>query len=265
MWKSLYEFCTERDEPTLLAQWHPARNGDLTPKDVSPGSERKVWWRCERGHEWQACVYARCRGDGCPVCAGKTVVAGENDLASRFPDLAAQWHPRLNGDLPPDGVTAYSNRRVFWLCPQGHTYTAAVAARTRQGCGCPYCAGQRVKSGENDLASRYPEVAARWHPTRNGKLTPAQVMPHTHKRCWWLCEKGHEWQAAPFALVQGNSCPYCAGKRVIPGETDLETLNPELAGEWHPTKNAPLTPRDIMPGSMKRVWYWNDYICFQRV
>ena len=224
MWKSLYEFCTERDEPTLLAQWHPARNGDLTPKDVSPGSERKVWWRCERGHEWQACVYARCRGDGCPVCAGKTVVAGENDLASRFPDLAAQWHPHLNSKLHPGGVTPYSNRRVFWLCPQGHTYTAAVAARTRQGCGCPYCAGRRVLPGFNDLATLYPDTAKQWHPELNGGLTPQTVSGGSRKKVWWQCSAGHVWKSVIYSRTGAKQagCPVCAGKKQDEGFSQSE-------------------------------------------
>ena len=64
-------------DPLLLRQWHPLRNGDLSPRQVSPGSHRKVWWRCDRGHEWQAEVKSRALlGTGCPVCAGKAVLTG---------------------------------------------------------------------------------------------------------------------------------------------------------------------------------------------
>ena len=40
--------------PTVSQSWHPTMNGVLTPNDVTPGSSIKVWWLCERGHEWQA-------------------------------------------------------------------------------------------------------------------------------------------------------------------------------------------------------------------
>lgn len=207
--------------PELSAQWHPSRNGDLTPADVSMGSERKVWWRCEKGHEWQAHVYARAgRRDGCPVCAGKVVVAGENDLASKFPDLAAQWHPILNGTLVPDQVSVYSNRTVTWLCPLGHTYTAAVSSRTGRGCGCPYCAGRRVLPGFNDLATRYPELAAQWHPDLNEKLTPEQVTAGSHKKVWWQCPLGHVWKAVVYSRTGTvkTGCPICAGKHPRMGQ-----------------------------------------------
>lgn len=214
---SLYDHCMAEGLQGLLTQWHPVRNGDLTPETVSVGSEQKVWWRCELGHEWQAPVYARTgpgRRDGCPVCAGKIVLAGFNDLASRFPDVARQWHPERNGVLRPDGVTAYSNRRVYWLCPKGHTYRAAVAARTRQDCGCPYCAGRRVLAGFNDLATLHPDTAKQWHPRFNGTLTPCQVGAGSHKRVWWQCGAGHVWQAVVYSRTgnQQAGCPVCAGR-----------------------------------------------------
>ncbi|MDP6049179.1 MAG: zinc-ribbon domain-containing protein, partial [Candidatus Bathyarchaeota archaeon] len=40
--------------PELAEEWHPTRNGDLTPYQITPGSNKKVWWRCSREHEWEA-------------------------------------------------------------------------------------------------------------------------------------------------------------------------------------------------------------------
>ncbi|MBQ03731.1 hypothetical protein CL673_03350 [Candidatus Bathyarchaeota archaeon] len=54
--------------PELAKEWHPIKNGDLTPAQVTPGSGKKVWWRCSRGHEWEAMVKSRTRGTGCPYC-----------------------------------------------------------------------------------------------------------------------------------------------------------------------------------------------------
>ncbi len=121
-------------------------------------------------------------GADCPVCAGKQVLPGENDLASTFPALAAQWHPTQNGPLAPSQVSPYSNRKVWWRCELGHNYTAAVAARAAGGSGCPYCAGRKVLAGFNDLSTRAPALAAQWHPTLNGALTPEQVTTGSHKK-----------------------------------------------------------------------------------
>ena len=241
--------------PGLARQWHPTLNGALTPEQVLPGSHRLAWWICERGHVWRAQVKSRVSGCGCPVCAGRKVIPGENDLASRFPEIAAQWHPVRNGSLAPDAVTPGTTRRVWWICGRGHEWQASVAARTSGGSGCPVCAGRKVIPGENDLASRFPEIAAQWHPVRNGSLTPSQVSASSNRRVWWICGSGHDYQAAVGArTVGGSGCPYCAGRKVLAGFNDLAALEPELAKQWHPTLNGALTPEMVTVGSHRKVW-----------
>ena len=116
----------------------------LTPRQVTAGTMRKVWWRCALGHSWRAAVFPRVqKGVGCPYCAGRKVLPGFNDLASKAPTVAAQWHPALNGGLTPEMVTVSSHRRVWWQCPQSHVWKALVYSRTgEQKCGCPVCAGR---------------------------------------------------------------------------------------------------------------------------
>ena len=88
--------------PTWPRSGTRTKNGRLTPRDVVPGSRRKVWWQCPKGHVWQAAIASRAvDGAGCPVCAGKQVAAGENDLATLFPHLAQQWDRARNGALTP--------------------------------------------------------------------------------------------------------------------------------------------------------------------
>lgn len=128
--------------PELAAQWNRERNGDLLPSRVAAYSNKKVWWRCALGHEWQAVAAARASGAGCPYCAGKRVLAGFNDLATLCPEIAAQWDPSLNGALTPEMVMPGSHQKVWWRCPEGHVWKAAVFSRTgKQKCGCPVCAG----------------------------------------------------------------------------------------------------------------------------
>ena len=57
--------CLQTKNPKLARQWHPTKNGKLTPRDVTPGSNKKVWWLCSHNHEWQAYVYHRNKGSGC--------------------------------------------------------------------------------------------------------------------------------------------------------------------------------------------------------
>ena len=60
--------------PNLAKQWHPTKNGSLTPRDVAPNSNKRVWWICEKGHEWVALVLNRNRGTGCPYCAPQKII-----------------------------------------------------------------------------------------------------------------------------------------------------------------------------------------------
>ena len=243
--------------PLVAAQWHPTRNGELIPDQVSAGSNAGVWWRCEWGHEWEAAAIDRTsKGTGCPVCSGRKVLAGYNDLGTRFPTIAAQWHPTLNGDRRFDQVSAGSNARVWWRCEQGHEWEAAVHKRTSAGNGCPVCTGLKVLTGFNDLGTRFPDIAQQWHPARNGDRTPDQVTASTNSKAWWRCELGHEWEAVVYSRTTGgNGCPVCAGHKVLAGYNDLATTFPAVAAQWHLARNADLTPDQVTAGSHVRVWW----------
>jgi len=121
--------------PALAAQWHPSRNGDLSPAHLLPRSGQPVWWRCGQGHEWAAPPDRRVGGVGCPYCAGKRPTPDRN--------LAAQWHPTRNGTLRPDDVTPRAGTRVWWHCEHGHEWQARLSSRTRGATGCPQCARLR--------------------------------------------------------------------------------------------------------------------------
>jgi hypothetical protein len=246
-----------RGNPTLASEWHPTKNGSLTPHDVSSASSLRVWWKCINGadHEWITSVSNRNAGSGCPICSGRKVVLS-NCLATLYPEIAAQWHPRLNGKKTPYTVTAHSQQRVWWKCDKGddHEWKASVAERVK-GLGCAVCSNYRVVTS-NCLATLNPELAAQWHPKKNGNLTPYDVHPGSAKMVWWKCDKGpdHEWKTVVHSRTFGRGCPICSGRKVAPS-TCLETLNPKLAKEWHPIKNGNLTPRDVGIHSKKKVWW----------
>jgi DNA-directed RNA polymerase subunit RPC12/RpoP len=237
--------------PRVAAQWHPVKNGNLTPSDVTPGINKKVWWVCKDGHEWQSSVRTRNNGVGCPYCSGKKT-APEKSLAALKPALANQWHPIKNGTLHPSDVTTGSGKRVWWKCEKGHEWEAVINDRCRGG-SCPYCQN-RLPSSENKLILVNPILSKEWHPTRNGKLTPSDVAPKSNKRVWWQCKNGHEWEAAVVSRSNGSQCPYCSGKKPRK-DNNLSILSPGLAREWHPTKNGKLTPFEVLSNSRKKVWW----------
>lgn len=242
--------------PELVNEWHPTQNGNLNPEDVRPGTTRKVWWRCEFGHEWKSRISVRTKGAGCPVCAGKIVKSGFNDFKSKFPEIAKQWHPELNGDLKPDEVSAQSNRLAWWVDEFGHEWRATVSARAN-GSGCPYCANRKLLSGFNDLQTRFPEIAKEWDKEKN-EIGPDKVLPNNVK-AWWRCPKGHSYEARIGSRAfHDTGCPVCAGKEVVEGENDFATLYPSLAKQWHPTLNGDLKPNMVTAASNKKVWWMDE-------
>lgn len=256
MGKTLYDYCRDTENLTLLQQWHPTKNEGLRPEDVSYGSHRKVWWRCNEGHEWVAQVKSRAVGSGCPYCAGRKILPGENDLGTTHPELSTQWNRTKNGTLRPENVIAGTRKKVWWQCEKGHAWQASIQSRTGLGTGCPVCAGKVTISGENDLATRFPELAAQWDRERNDTLCPEQVTAYSNRKVWWRCELGHRWQAPIGVRVNRNTgCPYCTGRKVLPGFNDLATIQPKVAAQWHPTLNGDLTPEQVTAGSQKRVWW----------
>ena len=230
-------------------------NRGLKPSEVSLFSHRKVWWKCLGGHEWEATVTDRSAGRGCPFCAGRRVKEGDNDLTTLLPQVAAEWHPTLNEGLLPCHVTLYSNKNVWWKCRScGQEWKAIINNRTR-GSGCPECKNHHTLSEETCLANVNQILASEWHPTKNGSLTPHNVLAFSKKKVWWICENKHEWLATILNRGYGTECPYCSGRKLLRGENDLETRRPELVKEWHAIKNGSLKPSDFAVYSNKSVWW----------
>ena len=157
----------------------------------------------------------------------------KNSLTDKYPELAAEWHPSLNGSLSPSNIPGSASRSsYYWQCRKcGYSWKASLDTRIR-GTGCPVGVGKVVMAGYNDLLSQEPIIANEWHPTRNGDLLPNQVTRQSRKRVWWECQFGHEWVASICDRTRGTGCPYCAGKKVLKGFNDLKTKNPSLALEW---------------------------------
>lgn len=129
--------------PAAASEWHPEKNAPLTPEDVTVGSEKKVWWKCELGHEWQATVENRAlKGNRCPYCAGRKAWPGYNDLATLCPDLMKEWEYTLNEGKDPTKMRPGCRQKVWWKCQEGHVWQAYIFSRTSQKRpGCPVCAG----------------------------------------------------------------------------------------------------------------------------
>lgn len=194
--------------PELAKQWHPQKNGELTPFDVTKGSNKKVWWACSTcNYEWEAMINNRSKGRGCPACAGQ-VTTKSNNLKSKEPKLAKEWHSTRNGVLTPSDVTSGSGKKVWWKCSNcSHDWEAVIYSRIK-GNGCPVCSG-RVATADNNLALVNPELAKEWHSIKNENLNPFNVLPSSGIKVWWNCVRGHEWEATIDSRSRGTGCSIC--------------------------------------------------------
>ena len=242
--------------PNLFNQIHPNKNFEINIDSLTSGSDKKIYWQCNKGedHVWIATVSNRVRGTGCSICSGKKVVES-NCLLNVNPLLASEWHPSKNGILTSKMFTRGSKKKVWWQCHKNmsHEWPAQISSR-QSGHGCPFCAKLKINL-ENSLASKYPEIASQWHPTKNGNLTADQIAPRAKKKYWWKCNMAddHEWEASVDNRQKGG-CSICA-KWVTVTSNALTTTHPDLIREWHPIKNDSIRPDDFNAGSNRKVWW----------
>ena len=274
--------------PELSKEWHPIKNGDLTPDRVYYKTSKKVWWQIEYWSEnnqkwftmeWEAAVNKRSIDkQGCPFLTGHRVLVGFNDLQSQYPEIAAQWHYEKNNGLTPEMVTAFSNVLVWWRFPYDDPisgrhfdfeWQAHINGRVRNDSGCPYLTDNAVWPGFNDLLSHYPNIALQWNYEKNGQLRPEEVHYSSTKKVWWMYPYDDpvtgkhfifEWQSSVCnRTTKGSGCPQLSGKIVEAGFNDLLSQFPEVAAEWHPTKNGELRPDNVSCFTSLPVWWYMEY------
>lgn len=247
-------------DPVLASEWAFDLNG-LDPSEVSAESHKRVWWRCKKysDHVWETTPGQRRRGHGCPVCAGRALKPGFNDLESQAPEVAREWDSGRNGNLVPSEVLVGSHKKVHWRCRKNplHVWAASVSSRVR-GNGCPVCSNQLTVAGINDFATLYPDLLSEWSMSRNRELHPTTISPGSSKKVWWTCRNhsDHHWQASIASRTRlGTACPICRNLQVKPGFNDLATKRPDVASTWHPTKNNGVTPQEVVAGTNVLFWW----------
>lgn len=253
---------TLKSEYPLIAElWHPVLNGVLTPADVPPHSNKKVWWGCSEGHAYQRTVDKQVTRANivCPVCNGKLYVAGVNDVKSKFPEVADEWNYEINGGKRPEQFSFISSERVGWKCKEcGTEWVTRIKNRCLKGHGCPQCASKkRWKKRYSNMTSGItePSLLEEWDYELNEK-GPECYTPKSNATVFWHCKKcGYRYPAKISNKANGRKCACCQRKVVVPGKNDLATTHPNLAKEWDYERNENLTPQMVLYGTRKKV-YW---------
>ena len=244
----------QSEYPKIAKQWDYKKN-KCKPSEVTSGSKTKRWMLCKKNHSFFIAPYDLINNpDRCPYCSNKKAGYG-NDFKSNHPSLAKEWNYSKNIKKPNEYLPA-SNAKVWWTCSKGHDYEMLIQSRThpRRPQGCPYCSNNKIGYG-NDLKSNYPEIAKMWHKTKN-KFGPAEVVPLSVKKAWFICKKGHEHYSTIAVKVKGHDCPYCTGNLIGYGN-DLKSNFPHLIKYWDFKKNK-IKPSEVFPRSSKKVWWICD-------
>ncbi|MCH9704180.1 MAG: zinc-ribbon domain-containing protein, partial [Chlamydiae bacterium] len=223
------------------SQWDESKNGEL--KDQTCASAKVVWWLCQEGHEWQTSIANRCRRktpSTCLVCRprGKRITR-----YIRNQSAASQWDESKNGELKDQ--TCGSEKVVWWVCKEGHEWQASIASRCRRKAPsrCPVChpRGKRITRYIRNHAA-----ASQWDESKNGELKDQTC--GSSKVVWWLCKKGHEWQASILSRCRSEKlsvCPKCKPRRYVKDHA--------AASQWDESKNGEL--KDQACSSPKEVWW----------
>lgn len=142
--------CLATKHPDLARQWHPILNKDLTPYDITFGSDVEIWWLCSNNskHIWKTAVSQRFYSNSdCPYCSGRNATE-ENNLLVLYPKLCEEWDYSKN-EKKPEYYLPYSSQMVYWKCLEhGHSWKAIIASRTN-GNGCFQC--NTVSNGEKRI------------------------------------------------------------------------------------------------------------------
>lgn len=195
----------KKTNPELLDEWNYERNGNLKPDHISIGSSKKVWWKCDKGHEWIATPKQREKGNKCIYCYPR-YQKDKDDVKRKLMNLKNEWDYNKN-IITIEETLGKITQKVWWLCPNNHSYEMSLLERYNDF-GCPYCSGHRVLKGFNDIASTNPELLNEWNYKKN-KKSPYELSSGSNYRAWWICSKGHEWEAPIYARVSGSGCPTC--------------------------------------------------------
>ncbi len=252
-----------KEFPALLSEWDFEKNAPLTPDDVTSGSDKKIWWKCAKGHGWNASVNSRTHGAGCPYCAGQRAIKGVNDLATTHPELISEWNYEKNREVSPDSIKAGSNKKVWWKCSHGHEWITSINNRSRSR-NCPYCAGKRIIKGETDLGTVCPDIVKEWDYGKNGERKPDDFSVGSKEKVWWICSTcGNQWEATISSrALNGCGCPVCGRKKqaksfregIIREKGSLLVTHPEICIEWNYKRNKN-SPEDYSYGSNEKVWW----------
>jgi len=255
---------------SILKKEFNIKKNNIDPNLVPFRSQIKFYWECKKGHEFQVSPgsrfaflinkkFKRKEHSTCIYCLNKKVCE-DNNLKFLYPKITKMWDYKKN-TLKPEKILAGSKTKVWWVCKNKHEFKKEVSLVVNSngfcgGCGREDGSYKTFATKENCLKNKYPELAKEWHPTKNLPLKPEQVYKTT-KRYWWQCPKEHDHffkQTIYERAIKKIGCSFCSFKKLCKTNS-LQYMYPEVASQWHPTKNGNRTPKVTTGHSNTHAWW----------
>lgn len=274
-----YGECNCEDRNLLKKYWDTEKNNEigLSVEDIPLRSGKRIFLKCPVcGGEWNDYDVADVtyRKKSCPYCSGRRVLSGVNDLLSCYPEVVEKYWDWEKNSVEPNTLYKNTSKKAFWLCPEcGYSWESPVSRLTRDGQGCPCCAGKKVKEGYNDFLSQHPDIVAKYWDYDRNKIKPSEVTSGSNKKIYCKCPLcGGEWEDAPKILKDRKVCPLCWGRKEIKLDNEwkcdeewegLPELHyspsyAKLLNEGISTEKNFISLREYRPDLVDKVWNYEE-------
>lgn len=212
-----------------------------------------VWWKCDKGHEFQRSVYNRIhRFRDCPLCNRTIVVKGVNDFQHTYPEIKDIWDYEAN-DRTPDTISDRCNDKFYFTCNKGHQYASSLSTVKANRFGCLVCNNTIIQEGVNSLVDTDFQLSQEFSPNEERK--PTEFTNKSAYYALWrcnVCNNDYRWPIKDRAL-NDQSCPFCNNRYTKLGVNSLLDTDSELANEYAPDNEYDIT----RVNKESRTWaYW---------
>ena len=251
--------------PDIAKEWHPTKNGDLTPQKVTHGSGKKVWWLCAEGHEYKATVLHRTQPNGtnCPNCnSGRQTSFAEQAIfyyvKKYYPDAINRYTADFLGRMELDIYIPSIGYAIEYDGEAWHTKDKIHREQRKYKlCRNKGIKFIRLREKQSEQFSQNCDIEI----CRENLYTYKVLEPTIN----FLLDRLGSFYKPCFKPIMYDINIQRDKQKILQYKTiikngSLQDTFPKIAREWHPTKNGNLTPRMFKPGSDHKAW-WLCPVC----
>lgn len=237
--RNIEQFNLKNDIPELCLEWNFNKN-ILGPKNYYKSSKDKVWWICDKQHEWEASIHARVfNKTGCPYCSNK-LACKDNCLLTLYPHIAKEWNFEKN-NLTPSEVLPNSKLKVWWKCSNNHEWKAWISDRISgtqcTQCNYNYVIRERDKIYNIDYTQKLCKTCNKWFDLSEFRLKGNNEKGYWEnnicKKCDYKLVKDYRLTDKGIAAEIVRRTKYISKKENLPFDLDVDWVLNRLIGiEW---------------------------------